>query len=193
MPTKEKPSSAAALPVEVYRQAVDQADVALLIIDATVGVTAQDQRLAERIDAAGSPVVVLLNKHELLTDAEARADLDYQIAERLRFIGEAPVLVFGCLDHHVGGTGLAAGASVFPACQNLMMAARSFAVHSLFTTFFYLRRQEIKDILGIPPRIFMECAIFLGYAEEKLGKPKRLGVPEIAHLNGWDQPYQLAP
>jgi GTP-binding protein len=78
-------------------RAVDQADVALLIIDSTVGVTAQDQRLAERIDAAGSPVVVLLNKHELLTDAETRADLDYQIKERLRFIGEAPVLKISAL------------------------------------------------------------------------------------------------
>ena len=78
-------------------RAVDQADVALLIIDSTVGVTAQDQRLAERIDAAGSPVVVLLNKHELLTDAEARVDLDYQIKERLRFIGEAPVLKISAL------------------------------------------------------------------------------------------------
>jgi GTP-binding protein len=78
-------------------QAVDKADVALLIIDSTVGVTAQDQRLAERIDAAGSPVVVLLNKHELLADAEARADLDYQVAERLRFIGEAPVLKISAL------------------------------------------------------------------------------------------------
>jgi GTP-binding protein len=78
-------------------QAVDKADVALLIIDSTVGVTAQDQRLAERIDAAGSPVVVLLNKHELLTDAEVRADLDYQIKDRLRFIGEAPVLKISAL------------------------------------------------------------------------------------------------
>ncbi len=77
-------------------QAVDHSDVALLIIDATVGVTAQDQRLAERIDAAGSPLVVLLNKHELL-DAEARADLDWQVAERLRFIGDAPVLKISAL------------------------------------------------------------------------------------------------
>ncbi len=78
-------------------QAVDHSDVALLVIDSTVGVTAQDQRLAERIDAAGSPVVVLLNKHELLPDAEARADLDYQVRERLRFIGEAPVLKISAL------------------------------------------------------------------------------------------------
>lgn len=78
-------------------QAVDQADVALLVIDATVGVTAQDQRLAERIDASGSPIVVLLNKHELLTDAEVRADLDWQVTEKLRFIGEAPVLKISAL------------------------------------------------------------------------------------------------
>ena len=51
-------------------QAIDRADVALLVIDATEGVTHQDQRLAERIDAAGCPIVVLLNKWELL-DAEA--------------------------------------------------------------------------------------------------------------------------
>jgi GTP-binding protein len=78
-------------------QAVDRADVALLVIDATVGVTAQDQRLAERIDVAGSPVVVLLNKWELIDDAEARADLDWQVKDRLRFIGDAPVLKISAL------------------------------------------------------------------------------------------------
>ncbi|MGK2948271.1 MAG: ribosome biogenesis GTPase Der [Acidimicrobiales bacterium] len=78
-------------------QAVDQADVALLVIDSTVGITAQDQRLAERIDASGSPIVVLLNKHELLTDAEVRADLDWQVTQKLRFIGEAPVLKISAL------------------------------------------------------------------------------------------------
>ena len=78
-------------------QAVDKSDVALLVIDSTVGVTAQDQRLAERIDASGSPIVVLLNKHELLTDAEERADLDWQVKERLHFIGEAPIIKISAL------------------------------------------------------------------------------------------------
>jgi len=72
-------------------QAVDEADVALLVIDATEGVTGQDQRLAERVTAAGCPVVVLLNKWELL-DAEARADLRWQVSDKLRFVGDAPVL-----------------------------------------------------------------------------------------------------
>jgi GTP-binding protein len=77
-------------------QAIDRSDVALLVIDATVGVTAQDQRLAERIDAAGCPVVVLLNKWELL-DAEGRDDVGYQISQRLHFIGESPVLKISAL------------------------------------------------------------------------------------------------
>ena len=77
-------------------QAIDRSDVAMLVIDATVGVTAQDQRLAERIDAAGCPVIVLLNKWELL-DAEARDDVGYQISQRLHFIGESPVLKISAL------------------------------------------------------------------------------------------------
>jgi len=71
-------------------KAIDDADVALLVIDATIGVTHQDQRLAERVDAAGCPVVVVLNKWELL-DTEARHDIAYQVETKLRFLGEPPV------------------------------------------------------------------------------------------------------
>ena len=77
-------------------QAVDRADVALLVVDATEGVTHQDQRLAERVEAAGCPVVVLLNKWELL-DAEQRADTDWQVGRKLAFLGEAPVLKISAL------------------------------------------------------------------------------------------------
>lgn len=77
-------------------QSVDAADAALLVIDATEGVTHQDQRLAERIDAAGCPIVVVLNKWELL-DAEARADVIDQILQRLHFLGEAAVLKISAL------------------------------------------------------------------------------------------------
>jgi GTP-binding protein len=72
-------------------QAVDGSDAALLVIDAGEGVTHQDQRLAERIDAAGTAVVIVLNKWDLL-DAEARADVTEQLADRLGFLGYAPVM-----------------------------------------------------------------------------------------------------
>jgi GTPase len=73
-------------------RSVDAADVALLVIDALDGVTAQDQRLAERVDAAGCPIVVLLNKWELIDDPEQRLDVTAQLGQKLHFLGDAPVL-----------------------------------------------------------------------------------------------------
>jgi len=73
-------------------RSIDDADVALFVIDATQGITAQDQRLAERIDAAGCPIVLILNKWDLMTSEEARDEVDSQIARKLAFIDGAPVL-----------------------------------------------------------------------------------------------------
>ena len=77
------------------------------------------------------------------------------------------------------------------AIENMMLAARAWGVSSLFTTFFFLRREAIKEILGIPPQIFMECAVFFGYGAEELGRPRRKPVREVTHLNGWGTPYEL--
>jgi GTP-binding protein len=73
-------------------EAVDRADAALLVIDASQGVTHQDQRLAERVDAAGTAVVIVLNKWDLLTDAEQRRDVLVDVADRLAFLAYAPIL-----------------------------------------------------------------------------------------------------
>lgn len=78
-------------------RSIDDADVALLVIDSTQGVTAQDQRLAERIDAAGCPIVVMLNKWDLMTTEEARDEIDSQIVRKLSFVGGAPVLKISAL------------------------------------------------------------------------------------------------
>ena len=77
-------------------KSVDTSDVALLVIDATIGVTHQDQRLAERVDAAGCPIVVLLNKWDLC-DTEQREDVTEQVGQRLHFVGDAPVLRISAL------------------------------------------------------------------------------------------------
>ena len=77
-------------------QAVDSSDVALLVIDANEGVTHQDQRLAERIDAAGCPIVILLNKWETL-DTDRRADVTYQVGQKLAFLGDSEVIRISAL------------------------------------------------------------------------------------------------
>jgi GTP-binding protein len=77
-------------------KAIDEADIAILIIDATVGVTSQDQRLAERIDVAGCPILIVLNKWELL-DSENRRQVELDLARMLYFIDDAPVLKLSAL------------------------------------------------------------------------------------------------
>ena len=77
-------------------ETVDRADAALFVIDATEGVTHQDQRLAERVDAAGTAAIVVLNKWDL-TDAEQRKDVLDQAADRLAFLGYAPVVKVSAL------------------------------------------------------------------------------------------------
>jgi len=71
--------------------ALDRADVALLVIDATEGVSHQDQRLAERIGASGSPVVIVLNKWELV-DTERRVQVVEDVEDRLAFLGDSPIV-----------------------------------------------------------------------------------------------------
>jgi nitroreductase len=81
------------------------------------------------------------------------------------------------------------GASLFQACQNMMLAAHALGVSSLFTTFFGLCQQEVKALLHVPPRMFLESAVFLGYGAEPLGNPRRKPLEEVVHLNDWDGKY----
>ena len=88
-------------PTEYYSlvralESVDRADAALFVIDATEGVTHQDQRLAERVDAAGTAAIVVLNKWDL-TDADQHRDVLEQAADRLSFLGYAPVVKVSAL------------------------------------------------------------------------------------------------
>ena len=72
-------------------RAIDQADIVLFVIDATAGLTHQDLRLAERVDRSGCPVLVLLNKWELLS-VEQRKDLLGDVERRLGFVGDGSVI-----------------------------------------------------------------------------------------------------
>jgi GTP-binding protein len=78
-------------------RAIDDADVALLVVDATEGVTGQDQRLAERVDASGCPIVVLLNKWEVVDDADRRREIEAGVVRKLSFLGDVPVLKISAL------------------------------------------------------------------------------------------------
>jgi GTP-binding protein len=73
------------------REALERADVAVLMVDATDGVTHQDQRIASEISEAGAGLIVALNKWDAL-DEEQRELTERSLPDRFSFIGWAPVL-----------------------------------------------------------------------------------------------------
>jgi GTPase len=73
------------------REALERADVALLMVDATEGITHQDQRIASEIVEAGVGLVVVLNKWDAI-DEEQREITERSLPDRFSFVGWAPVL-----------------------------------------------------------------------------------------------------
>jgi GTP-binding protein len=79
------------------QRAIERADVALIVVDSTIGVTEQDQRVAGMANEAGCGIVVLLNKWDLVTTPERREELEADLTERLHFVTFAPAVRISAL------------------------------------------------------------------------------------------------
>ncbi len=72
-------------------RAIDRAEVAILVVDGSVGITDQDQRIAQRISESGRAAVIVLNKWDLLDD-DARERIERDLDVQLPFVRWAPVV-----------------------------------------------------------------------------------------------------
>jgi len=82
-------------------KALDRADIALLVIDASDKVTEQDQKIADMAASRGCAIIVMLNKWDLVDEAQIERLKD-SVARRLSFINYAPLLDVSALE----GSGL---------------------------------------------------------------------------------------
>jgi GTPase len=73
------------------RAAMREADIGLLVVDATDGVTHQDQRIAREVIDAGVGLIVLLNKWDAI-DEEVREITERSLPDRFGFVSWAPAL-----------------------------------------------------------------------------------------------------
>ena len=92
--------------VEVFsvmrsERSIRRADLCLLIVDLTMGVTAQDKRIAGLIQTARKPTVIVLNKWDLVSPRRAQKQTARQIVEQMRtrifFLEYAPALIASAL------------------------------------------------------------------------------------------------
>ena len=78
-------------------RAIDRSDVALLVIDATLGLTDQDQRVAGYAAERGCAMIILLNKRDAVDCGDDLNELREDIKERMGFVGYAPVISISAL------------------------------------------------------------------------------------------------
>jgi len=83
--------------VEIYsasrtRQAIERSDLAILVIDAHDGATAQDQRIARQVATSGVGAIIALNKWDLIQDPEDAKISERSVADRLQFVDYATLI-----------------------------------------------------------------------------------------------------
>jgi GTPase len=80
--------------VLVARRAIEQADVAVLVVDATEGATDQDAAIAGEAENTGSGVIVVANKWDLMKGRgqDYSKEFDDKLRQQLKFLEYAPIL-----------------------------------------------------------------------------------------------------
>ncbi|MBM4441924.1 MAG: nitroreductase family protein [Candidatus Rokubacteria bacterium] len=108
---------------------------------------------------------------------------------------EAPVWIVACLDHSHGGVqsavppGRMAGASIYPAVQNMLLAARALGLGATLTTRHLLYERESEAALGLPPGVHSYAIIPIGYPMGKFGPVGRGPLKDIVYLDHWGSAY----
>jgi nitroreductase len=122
------------------------------------------------------------------TRADPRSTRVYRSAEHLaHHLAEAPVLIVVTMRKDGPGLGALAGGSIYPAIQNLMLAARALGLGTTLTTLHKLHETEVKDLLGIPEGVETMALIPLGWPEGRFGPPVRLPVEKVVYWEKWGE------
>ncbi len=79
-------------------KSVERADVALILIDATIGVTEQDQRIAGYVHEQFKPNIIVVNKWDLIEkDGRTMNEFDEDIRRELKFLAYSPIMYISAL------------------------------------------------------------------------------------------------
>lgn len=97
-----------------------------------------------------------------------------------------PALILPCLVRYRDPNPME-GASVYPAVQNLLLAARGLGYGGVITGFHGMVESEIKTLLGIPEEVFISCTVTLGKPVGHHGPVRRRPMSELVFGDAWDQ------
>jgi nitroreductase len=101
---------------------------------------------------------------------------------------EAPVWIVACL---VDGPnpGRGAGASIYPAVQNMLLTIRALGLGSTLTTRHLLYARESEAALGLPEGVHSYAILPIGYPMGKFGPVGRGKLSDFVYLDKWGEAY----
>ena len=101
------------------------------------------------------------------------------------------MVVIACLQRH-RDPHPTEGASVYPACQNLLLAARALGYGGVMTTWHSFVEADLRTLLGIPDDVALCATIPLGRPAGGHGPVRRRPVAELVYDDGWEEPAMWA-
>ena len=97
---------------------------------------------------------------------------------------QTPVVVLVCLERYRSASPYE-GASVYPACQNLLLAARALGYGGALTMWHLGVEAELRELLGIPDGVALSACITLGVPEGRHGPVKRKPLDQVVFDDAW--------
>ena len=101
---------------------------------------------------------------------------------------EAPVWIVACLEDGPNPN-RAAGSSIYPAVQNMLLAARALGLGATLTTRHLLFEKDAEAALGLPPGVHSYAILPIGYPMGKFGPVRRAPLKDVVYQDKWGQPY----
>ena len=106
---------------------------------------------------------------------------------------EVPVLVAVCAEYVFGrdaGGEAALGASVYPAVQNLLLAAHALGLGTVLTTRWKRREAELRPLLGLPETMGVQAIVPMGWPDRKYGRNRRVPVAGLISRERFGEPWR---
>lgn len=100
---------------------------------------------------------------------------------------EIPVVVLPCMQRHRRPTPTE-GASIYPACQNLLLAARALGYGGVMTVWHTFAEDRLRRLLEIPDDVAIAATIPLGKPVGRHGPVRRKPLRDLVYEGAWGQP-----
>jgi nitroreductase len=118
--------------------------------------------------------------------ASPKARMARTMSNYTEHLADAPVIVLACLVRYREANPFE-GSSVYPACQNLLLAARAISLGGVLTQVQLLVAEELRAALAVPEDVALHATITLGHPAGRHGPVRRRPLSELVYEDRWGE------